>query len=245
MVIDYNPEQHSQAYLYIVDHIKRNIENGVFKEKELLPSEFQLAKQFGVPRTVLRKSLQILEEDNVVTVIPGMGVFINPKPVFSSNIEELHSVTATIENTGKVAGSQYLSIDVIQTTEEDRKLFKSDDLKAIVKVERIRTANDEPVVFNIDKIPAGLIPIERIDKEESMFKMMETYANKPISYAVSYIEPIGYHERIYDILHFNPEQSLLLLKQIHYTKDDEPVLYSLNYYRPDMFSFHVVSKREY
>lgn len=228
----------------VVDKIKQYIESGVFKEKQLLPSEFHLAKQFGVSRAVLRKTLQILEEDNVVTIRPGVGAFVNPKPVLSSGIEELNSVTDTIESSGKVAGSQYLSIDVVVPTEEDRENFQSNNLESIVKVERIRTADDEPVVFNIDKIPEGLIPLNYIDKEESMFKMMEKYAKKRISYAVSYIEPIGYHERIYDVLHCNHETALLLLKQIHFTTDHEPVLYSLNYYRPDMFSFHVVRKRE-
>lgn len=232
------------SHLKVVDEIKRSIESGVFKEKEQLPSEFHLARQFGVSRSVLRKSLQVLEEDNIVTIRPGVGTFVNPKPELSSGIEELNSVTETIESSGKIAGSQYLSIDVVASTEEDRKNFQTNDLETIVKIERIRTADDEPVVFNIDKIPEGLIPLEYIDKEESMFKMMEKYANKRISYAVSYIEPIGYHERIYEILHYNPEQALLLLKQIHFTNENEPVLYSLNYYRPDMFSFHVVRKRE-
>src|SRR5699024_10144847 len=168
---------------------------------------------------------------------------VNPKPLFLSGIEELNSVTETIEKSGRTAGSQYLSIDVVEPTEEDRRNFKPIDVNALVKVERIRTADNEPVVFNVDKMPKGLIPLEYIDKEESMFKMMEKYANKRISYAVTYIEPIGFHERIYDILHYDPDQSLLLLKQIHYTDEDEPVLHSINYYRPDMFSFHVLRKR--
>lgn len=237
--------QHSYTHkhLKVFDKIKQDIENGIFKEKEKLPSEFNLAKRLGVSRAILRKALQMLEEENVVTNRLGVGTYVNPRPVLSSGIEELNSVTNTIESSGKKAGSQYLSIDVVTPTEEERINFKPIDLESIVKVERIRTADGEPVVFNIDKIPEGLIPLEFIDKEESMFQLMEKHANKRISYAISYIEPIGFHERIYNILHCNPDQSLLLLKQIHYTDEDEPVLYSVNYYRPDMFSFYVVRKR--
>lgn len=236
-------EDHTNLHLQVIDKIKRNIENGNFKEKEKLPSEFQLAKQLGFSRSVVRKALQLLEEDNIVTIRPGVGTFVNQKPVLTSGIEELISVTDTIESSGKKAGSQYLSIDVILPTDEDKQNFHPKDIEMVVKVERIRTADYEPVVFCVDKVPEGLIPLEYLDKEQSMFKLMEKYANKQISYAITYIEPIGFYERIYDILHCNPEQSLLLLKQIHYTAEDEPVLYSLYYFKPDMLSFHVLRKR--
>jgi len=53
-------------YLQIIEQIKRDIENGVYQEKEKLPSEFQLSKLLGVSRATLREALRILEEDNVV-----------------------------------------------------------------------------------------------------------------------------------------------------------------------------------
>ena len=35
-------------YLKIIDRIKQDIEDGLYKEKEKLPSEFELANQLGV-----------------------------------------------------------------------------------------------------------------------------------------------------------------------------------------------------
>ncbi|HDR4313458.1 TPA: UTRA domain-containing protein, partial [Bacillus anthracis] len=40
-----------------------------------------------------------------------------------------------------------------------------------------------------------------------------------------------------------PETALLVLKQMHYDQNDEPILYSINYFRADKFSFHVLRKR--
>lgn len=233
----------SEKQLYLIDQIKKQIDAGVYREREFLPSEFSLAKQYDASRTDLKKALEILEEANIITIKPGFGSMVNPKPLFSSGIEELNSVTETIEFSGRKAGSQYLSIELIQSTEEDREKFRPREVRSLVQIERIRTADSKPIVFNVDKIPDNLIPLEYINQEESMFQLMEKYAHKRISYAVSYIEPISYHERIYDILDYDPEQSLLLLKQMHYTEANEPVLYSLNYYRPDMTSFHVVRRR--
>lgn len=229
-------------FLQIIDEIKRKIESGIYKEKEILPSEFQLSKELNVSRDVLSEALRILEEDNVLVRRHGIGLFVNPQPIMSSGIEELSSVTAMIEQSGKSAGTQYLSTEIIVPTEDERVKFKTNKFDKLVKVERIRTADGEPVVFCIDKIPETLMPLEHLYQEESMFKLMKDYAKKPISHAMAQIEPVSYHERIYNILNCRPEQSLLLVKQMHYTAKDEPIMYSSNYFRSDMFSFNVFRK---
>ncbi|MFD2044162.1 GntR family transcriptional regulator [Ornithinibacillus salinisoli] len=230
-------------YLQVIDEIKRDIENGSYKAKQKLPSEFELAKNLGVSRATLREALRILEEDNVVTRRHGVGTFVNQKPMFSSGIEQLTSVTDMIEQFGKNPGSYYLSTDIVDPTEEERITFSPKNIKTLAMIERVRTADDHPVVFCIDKVPEGYIPLDQLKNEDSLFKLMEEHANKRVTYAVTYIEPISYHERIYKILNCNPEQPLLLLKQMHYTEDDEPVLYSSNYFRSDVFSFYVLRKR--
>lgn len=230
-------------YLQVIDKMKRDIENGTYKEKEKLPSEFQLSKLLGVSRATLREALRILEEDNVVTRRHGVGTFVNPKPIYSSGIEELTSVTSMIRQSGKVPGSQYLTTTYLEPTDEDIKKFAPIEIDSLAIIERVRTADNCPIVFCIDKIPSGLIPLEHVHKQDSLFKLMEEFSHKRIAYAVTYLEPIGYHDRIFNALDCEPEQSLLLLKQMHYTDDDEPVLYSANYFRTDMFRFHVLRKR--
>lgn len=230
-------------YLEVVEEIKRGIESGEYKEREKLPSDFQLSRNLGVSRAILTKALHILEEDNIVIKRHGVGTFVNPRPILSSGIEELNSVTKMIEQSGKKAGVQYLSTEIIIPSDDEQKKFKIDKNDKLVQIERVRTADDEPVVFCIDKVPEKMLPLEHLYKEESIFKLMEDYANKSIAYAVAHIEPVNFNERIYQVLNCPPEQSLLLLKQMHYTSDDEPVLYSANFFRPDIFSFHVLRKR--
>ncbi|MFC4023093.1 GntR family transcriptional regulator [Oceanobacillus longus] len=229
-------------YLQVIDEITRDIENGTYSENEKLPSEYQLSKRLGVSRATLREALRILEEDNIVTRRHGVGTFVNSKPIFSSGIEELKSVTQMIEQSGKIAGSQYLSTEIVEATDEEKSKF-SQNVDTLAKIERVRTADNNPVVFCIDKVPAKLIPLHRVHEEDSIFELLEEYANKRISYAVTYIEPISYHDRIFSILNCAPDLSLLLLKQVHYTSEDEAILYSANYFRSDVFSFHVLRKR--
>ncbi|TFJ94714.1 GntR family transcriptional regulator [Lentibacillus salicampi] len=230
-------------YLQVIDQIKRDIESGKYKTKQKLPSEFQLSRDLGVSRATLREALRILEEENIVTRRHGVGTFVNPKPIFSSGIEQLNSVTNMIEQSGKMPGSQFLSTEIQEPTEDEQLKFSPKKMNTLAKIERVRTADNVPVVFCIDKLPVGLIPLDCVHKADSLFKLMEEFSGKHIAYAVTYIEPVSYHDRIYDILKCDPEQSLLLLKQMHYTDEDEPVLYSANFFRSDLFSFHVLRKR--
>lgn len=230
-------------YLQVIEQVKRDIENGIFKEKQKLPSEFQLSKSLGVSRATLREALRILEEEGVVTRRHGVGTFVNPKPLFTSGIEELDSVTGMITKSGMTPGTQYLSADLVEATEEDKKRFSPLDVEHLAKVERVRTADEHPVVYCTDKIPEGLLPIDQIREADSLFNVLEKYTGKKIGYAVTHIEPIGFHDRISPILNCEPDQSLLLLKQMHYSQDDIPMLLSSNYFRADKFSFHVLRKR--
>jgi len=231
-----------QLYLRVVEEIKRNIKNDVYKVNEKLPSEYDLSKELGISRATLREALRVLEEEHIVTRRHGVGTFVNPKLTFSSGIEELKTVTDMIKQSGKTPGTQYISAKVVHAADEDKEKFHS-STNRFVKIERIRTADEKPVVFCIDMVPDGLLPLDDLPGYGSIFAAIEHFTDKQISYAVTYIEPVSFQDRIYNILNCEPNQSLLLLKQMHYTTDDEMVLYSANYFRSDVFSFHVLRKR--
>ncbi|MFZ3587860.1 GntR family transcriptional regulator [Bacillus sp. DJP31] len=229
-------------YLQVIDRLKGDIEIGLYKEREKLPSEFDLAKQLGISRATLREALRILEEENVVIRRHGVGTFVNAKPLFSSGIEQLNSVTNMIMQAEKKPGTIFLSTTDQGSTEEDVRRFQISMEDKILLIERVRTADGEPVVYCIDKIPQVYLPNGYSHNEESLLQSLET-AGRSISHAVVYIEPLGYHEKISPILECEPETALLLLKQMHFDQNDVPVLYSLNYFKADKFSFHVLRKR--
>ncbi|MBL4952704.1 GntR family transcriptional regulator [Neobacillus sp. OS1-32] len=230
-------------YLQVIDHLKDDIEKGVYKEKEKLPSEFDLAKQLGVSRATLREALRILEEENVIIRRHGVGTFVNSKPLFTSGIEQLNSVTDMIKQAGMKPGTIFLRSSKQEPTEEDIRRFSCLKNEEIVVIERVRTANGEPVVYCIDKVPAHILPETFSHGEESMFHVLDEEANRKITYAVAEIEPIGYHEKVSPILECDPETALLVLKQMHFDEMDEAVLYSVNYFKADKFRFHVLRKR--
>ncbi|MBP2240189.1 GntR family transcriptional regulator [Cytobacillus eiseniae] len=230
-------------YLQVIDHLKQDIEKGNYKEREKLPSEFDLAKQLGVSRATLREALRILEEENVIIRRHGVGTFVNAKPLFTSGIEQLSSVTDMILQAGMKPGTIFMSSSTTGPTEEDIRRFSCSMDEEIVVIERVRTANGEPVVYCIDKVPDRILADTFSHEQESIFNILEIEASRKITYAVTTIEPIGYHDKVSPILECDPETALLVLKQMHFDEMDEPILYSVNYFRADKFSFQVLRKR--
>ena len=54
------------VYIQIHDQIKANIENETYKIGDRLPSERELAKQFGVSRMTLRQAIQTLADEGIL-----------------------------------------------------------------------------------------------------------------------------------------------------------------------------------
>ena len=236
---------HRHLYLQVIDRLKADIEQGIFKENEKLPSEFELSKMLGVSRATLREALRLLEEENVIIRRHGVGTFVNPKPVFTSGIEQLTSISSMIEKAGMVPGTEFLSAVETVPSEEDMKRFENTESDKIITIERVRTADGEPVVYCIDQAPTSLLPSDfaQSNHRGSIFEAIEQTGTVRVAYAVTYIDPVGYHEKASPILKCNRETALLVLKQLHYDEHDRVVLYSKNYFRADKFSFHVVRKR--
>ncbi|WP_052015828.1 GntR family transcriptional regulator [Halalkalibacter hemicellulosilyticus] len=229
-------------YLQVIERLKADIDNNIYAEGEKLPSEFELSKNLGVSRATLREALRVLEEDGVVIRRHGVGTFVHSKPLFSAGIEELQSVTDMIFKAKMSPGTIYLSSAVNEATEEDCCQFKEEGLKEILALKRIRTADGVPVVYCLDRVPYRFVKNHSIHEIKSIFHFLEDIGHT-ITYAVTHIEPIGYDNEISEMLECDPESTLLLLKQMHYDENEQPVLYSYNYFRADKFKFHVVRTR--
>lgn len=228
----------------MIDHLKADIEQGVYKENEKLPSEFELSKSLGVSRATLREALRLLEEENIIVRRHGVGTFVNPKPLFTSGIEQLSSISSMIEEAGMQPGTNYISSTEFAPNDEDIKRFQCDDDEPLVSIERVRTANGEPVVYCVDQVPAKYLPEDFLSRHNSsIFSAIEASGDVHVAYAVTFIDPVGYHNQVSPILQCGRETALLVLKQLHYDDNDRVVLYSRNYFRADKFSFHVVRKR--
>jgi len=72
----YKAVQTSRLYEQIVQQIEESILKGALKAGDQLPSERELATEFGVSRTAVREAVKALHEKGLVEAQPGRGTFV-------------------------------------------------------------------------------------------------------------------------------------------------------------------------
>ncbi len=102
------------AYEQIKDYVRRKIDDGVWKLGELIPSEHEMVKQFGVSRMTVNRALRELTADQVLTRVQGAGTFVTAQK-YQSTLIEIKSIADEIKGRGDRHTSDVLIME--RTTE--------------------------------------------------------------------------------------------------------------------------------
>ncbi|MBE0068194.1 GntR family transcriptional regulator [Thermoanaerobacterium thermosaccharolyticum] len=231
-------------YELTLNKMEELIKTGVWKEGMKLPSEASLSKEFGISRATLREAMRIMEDEGLIAKQQGVGTFVRRKPIIRSGLEELFSVTALIKRQGMKPGTKDFTFYKLPALENEAEKLKLNPGDEIYKVERVRTADDIPVVYCVDRLPRKIVGDKFSGFEESVFAFLENEYNIKITYAVSSIKVVKHDFTIEKKLNIGKNGSVLLLEQIHYDENNMPILFSSNYFNADKFDFYIIRKRD-
>src|SRR5690625_5647709 len=70
-------KKNNKIYQNIIRQVKDSIENGNILPGDKLPSERALAEMLNVSRTSVKEAITVLESSGIITVRPGVGMFLN------------------------------------------------------------------------------------------------------------------------------------------------------------------------
>ena len=77
-------EHTSPLYLQISEDIKRKIHNGEYQVNTKIPTEAELEKIYGASRITIRKALELLVEDEILSRKPKIGTYVTAKKITRS-----------------------------------------------------------------------------------------------------------------------------------------------------------------
>ena len=99
----------------IASELCARIQSGELKENDKLPSERILASQYDVSRNVIRESIKMLVEKNLVINIPGKGNYVS-RPTQSSIADKLENAIhlSDVPTSEIVNARQFLEISVME-----------------------------------------------------------------------------------------------------------------------------------
>lgn len=97
-----NPRKSPPAsYGIVKNYIWKKIQRGVWSDGKMIPSENQLAKQFGFSRMTINRALRELTNDGVLHRIQGTGTFVSLRK-YQSTIVRIRSLGVEIAERGHI-----------------------------------------------------------------------------------------------------------------------------------------------
>ncbi len=143
-------------YLQLRDALAGRIANGEWKPNSAIPNESDLARDFGVSAGTMRKALDLMEAERLLTRRQGRGTFVNDQ----TSVELAARFTNVRNRDGKRVCGQVKTIQVTQGTANDTERVRL-KLRAEDSVYRVhRTRSDQGQVFLVEDVsmPADLFP---------------------------------------------------------------------------------------
>ncbi len=235
--------RHSEPLRYqvrkaILDFLEK--ENYSIGDK--IPSEQELMNLLNVSRSTLREGLQLLEQERILITKHGIGRYLASTPKdLKFDINELLSVTEMLANYGIQVKTHLLSSEIIPA---DNVLSTNLDVplgEPIIAIERIRYAEEIPVIYAIDYIPNKKIPglLNPKEFEGSLFALLEERWGIKLDYSIATLRVVLSEGHIPKIAVVDPHLPWVLLEQVNYTEEGEPIIFSRDYHRSDYIEFHV------
>lgn len=223
------------------------MEHGIYAETDRLPPEVELAKQFGISRTLVRDCLAVLEREGFINRKHGVGTVINRQVLKVSTRMDLEKeFLQMVEDAGyqaEIAWSRYkretAGVDIANKLgiEPDEEVYRT---------ERLILADGTPVIYCTDFIPVKLIKRESYDEEllrQPIFLFLEQECEQEVSMDVTEVSAVISDENLSEILDVKQGSPLIYMDEVGYDFFGLPVLYSREYYVNGILHHTVIRKK--
>ncbi|MDR1605658.1 MAG: GntR family transcriptional regulator [Streptococcaceae bacterium] len=227
-------------YIQIHDEIKHRVETGSYKVGQRLPSERTMAEMFGVSRMTLRQAVTSLVEEGILTRHIGSGTFVASDRV-REKMRGTTSFTEIIKNLGKIPSSKVLTYQKTNANEVECDKLGLKKGAQIIRMERIRYADNLPICYEVASIPYRLIEDFAKDDIANHFYDTLASAGKKIGRSEQIISARVVNKEIANFLSIKTNSAILALTQVSYFANPEetPFEYVLSQYVGDRFEFYL------
>ncbi len=225
--------QHRKLY----EILRKHILDGVYKEGDLLPSENELCRLYGMTRPTVRQSLSTLANDGYIRKHQGKGSIVHNLP------REIGILS--ISGTTSAVGDRNLKTRIIKKPVlmqwPVNFMFSLTDLEkesGCIYMERLRLLEDVPIFYDISYI--ANINLARITARQfenrSLFQILRDNYHIEIKGGDQRIKAITANSKINRFLKLKKDQPVLHLERRLETNNPALFLYSSIFCNTDKYS---------
>ena len=221
--------QNIPIYIQIHDKIKEDIEKGVWSIGDRLPSERELALKFDVSRMTLRQAIQTLADEGILA-----------RKKVQETMTGTTSFTEITLSQNRVPSSRTVSYFVAKPSSSEMEKLQLGPEDSILRMERIRFADDIPICFEVASIPYSLV--SQYGKSEitnSFYKTLEAKSGHKIGHSNQTISAVQASEQIAEYLEIKRGDAILRVRQVSYFENGLPFEYVRTQYAGSRFEFYL------
>lgn len=222
--------------MQIRDDIKEKIENGYWKEGELIPTEMELAKSYGVSRVTIRTAISYLVKENYLQRVAGFGTTVLQNKPNLQNFTLIQSFTNEMKEMGLPSKTLYAKISSVKASTFLAKIFDIKKGDRLLNLRRIRGA-DTPILFsNTYLIPLVEIPDDQKILMGSLYQFLAT-KNIFFSRFEEVVSAVTVTDELKEILKIDDDTPVL--KRIRYSYDEKNRLaeYTETFYNANQYEY--------
>ena len=223
--------------------LRNNILSKQLEKGHKLPTEEELCKAYNVSRSTVRAAFHELEKEGLIGRVRGKGTFVTDGKL-KRKMDSVYSFTHQMNASGKKPSSKVLEFKQIEADERLSGIFQKSMGERLYLIERIRYADDVPLLVEKTYIPVNLCP-ELLPEELKNQSLYDLLINK--GHTIPYIA-----EELYESVIMPPEicESLecsegsagFYIERIAKTKDERVYEYTNSFMRGDSSKLSVTLK---
>lgn len=237
MILDHGP---TPLYYQLRSILEAKIRSQELKEKERLPSEAELCRQFNVSRITVRQALSELLRAGLIYRDRGKGTFITEgaglrRPVLKGSIEDL-MVSA------RGTRIKALSYGEINTPRELSKTLRIGKSEKAYRLEILRQTASGPQGYSLIYFPPNLgemISIDEIKESTEIISLVEDKLGIKAQGAHQTIDVGVADKHLARHLSVKRETPLLVISRQYYTRKGSLMFLAKTYFRPDRFRYEI------
>jgi GntR family transcriptional regulator len=154
--IDFNSSAPYYSQLKII--LANQIESGVLRAGDELPSHSDLCEQYNVSRTVVRQALKELEYEGKIVQRKGKLASVATPKISGRLLERLSGTYQDLAEKGIYTITQTLIQQVITASEEIADRLEIDPGDQVIEIQRLRFVGDDTFVLVTSYLPYVLCP---------------------------------------------------------------------------------------
>jgi GntR family transcriptional regulator len=169
---------HSPIYIQLAQSLRQQIVEGRFIAGEALPSERDLCALMGASRVTVRKAIELLIDEGLLSRRQGSGTFVTPRIQAPGSF--LTSFTEDAAARGETTDTIWMERAAGEANEEEARLLELASGAPVIRLSRVRMADGEPLAVEHAVVPAEMLP-EIASLGGSLYRALAERGNRPIS----------------------------------------------------------------